>query len=177
MQQIKRLPMLPFAVCLSLFSTNSTFADTLSCQEKYQRYTQAQTVWQVESSEIATRLLPENKQQIAHYRDVQLIAIKRRSTAVNTLLKVFPDQIETWGGVNQWLDLTPKMDKEISKVNKEYRILSTTYKDLISRSTFNNSEDFQQTFRETVVAAPVFRQLMTQFSDTVREINSVTCKR
>ncbi len=177
MQQIKRLPMLPFTVCLCLLSTNSVFADTLSCQEKYQRYTQAQTAWQVESSEIASGLLPKNMQQIAHYRDVQLIAIKRRSAAVNTLLKVFPDQIQTWGGVNQWLDLTPEMDKDISKANKEYRTLSTTYKDLISRPAFSNSVDFQQTFRKTVVADPAFRQLMTQFSDTVREINSVTCKR
>ena len=172
MNTLKQKTLLFLFSCLSPINA---WASTPTCAEKYEEYTTAQVTWQVESSKIAAELLPEHSKLIYQYRDIQLGAIERRSLAVQITLQNFPGDISTWGGVNQWLNLTPVLEEKLIQFSPEYAEISSKYNDLIAQPTTDNGPEFQKTFQRTVLADIKFMQLMKDFSIKSRELNSQGC--
>ncbi|MFT6351276.1 MAG: hypothetical protein ACJAZ4_001938 [Neptuniibacter pectenicola] len=165
-----------FAFMLAITTTPIAFADSISCIEKYARFTDAQIRWQNDSATIATQLLPKHEKRITFYRDTQLIAIERRRLAVTFVMEHFPEKLSTWGSLNQWLDLTPALEKQLSDISPRFRDLSNQYREKISQPTPDATDTFQQTYRKTVLADRDFTQLMQTFNLASREINSLHCE-
>ena len=157
--------------------TNMAFADEVGCNEKYNLYVEAQTNWQNSSAARAGELLPEHKERINQYRDVQLTMIERRKLAVELALKNYPDQVATWGSINRWIELSPEFETKLSNLSPEFQKLTEQYQALISKPASASDDEFSATFRRTAISDPEFMQLMDDFNLKSREINSLSCKK
>jgi hypothetical protein len=157
--------------------TNMAFADEVRCAEKYNLYAEAQTNWQNNSAARAVELLPEHAERINEYRDVQLTMIKRRKLAVHLALENYPDQVESWGSINRWIELSPELETKLSDLSPEFQKLTEKYQQLISKPASTSDDEFSATFRKTAISDPEFMQLMDDFNLKSREINSLSCKK
>lgn len=157
--------------------SNTVFADSIDCTEKYNLYADAQTDWQNNSASRAGELLPEHKERINQYRDVQLIMIERRKLAVHLALEHSPDQVESWGSINRWIELSPEFETKLSELSPEFKQITEKYQTLISKPASATDDEFSATFRRTALADPEFMLLMDDFNLKSREINSLSCKK
>jgi len=171
---VKRL-----AVCILLSCSTNLIAEPINCADKYDLYTDAQRNWQINSAAQAEALLPQYSQRIQQYKTVQLAAIDHRSLAIKLTLQHFPDQANTWGGLNNWVDLSPEflsklgsLDPQLIQLKKEQQAAQE-----LANSHASEDGDFQQIFRTTVLADATFRQLMQEFNTRSREINSLSCQK
>ncbi|MCP4596119.1 hypothetical protein [Neptuniibacter sp.] len=163
------------ALCTTLAISSSVSAETLSCTEKYDLYTQAQISWQHDSSKLAAELLPEYVERLNQYRDIQLASIERHKHAVHTALKHFPEEVSTWGSINLWLELSPEQEEKLAKLSPEFKKASALYEELIAQPVKNDTKDFQFLFRKTALSSPEFMQLMEDFNTRSRELNTSPC--
>lgn len=173
----KRHTLIAASVLITSGLTNMAFADEVGCAEKYNLYAEAQTNWQNNSAARAIELLPEHAERINEYRDVQLTMIERRKLAVHLALRNYPDQVESWGSINRWIDLSPEFETKLSELSPEFQQITRKYQELISKPASASDNDFSVTFRKTAIADPEFMQLMDDFNLKSREINSLACKK
>ena len=150
---------------------------SLTCTEKYAKYIDAQKAWQTRSAARAAELLPEYVERINQYRDIQLLAIERRQHAVEFLLKKAPDQIESWGSINQWLQLTPELEEKLLKESTHFKYASERYNQKTAEPVASAADDFSTTFRKAALADSTFLELMENFNTRSREINALGCSK
>lgn len=163
------------AMCITLAISPAISAETLSCTEKYDLYTQAQIKWQHDSTALGAKLLPEYAERLNQYRDIQLASIERHKHAVHTALKHFPDEVSTWGSINLWLELSPEQEEKLAKHSPEFKKASALYEELIAQPVKNDTEEFQFLFRKTALSSPEFMQLMDDFNTRSRDLNTTPC--
>lgn len=166
-------------VFLLVSCSTPLFAEPISCTDKYDLYVDAQREWQTNSAARAEALLPAFSQRIQQYKTVQLSAIEHRSLAIKLTLQHFPDKVNTWGGLNNWVDLSPELLSQLGTIDPQLKKLKKAQEKAQTLASSHASENvnFQQVFRETVLADTTFRQLMQDFNTRSREINSSSCNK
>lgn len=176
MSAYKRLALILSVTITAMGQPSAINASPLSCVEKYNLYTQAQVDWQNNSAEVALKLLPDHIDRINQYKNVQLIAIERRKLAVGIAFDHFPEKISHWGSINQWIDLSPELETDLTQRSPEFEALTAKYQQLISKPAEGANDDFHQIFRKTVLSEPDFLKLMSDFDTRSRELNSLSCE-
>ncbi|WP_415902576.1 hypothetical protein ACMXYR_01075 [Neptuniibacter sp. QD29_5] len=163
---------------LIIFSASgSALAGSTSCADKFELYAKAQTTWQHDSAKRAVQLLPEHAERINHYRDTQLLSIQRRTLAVKLALKHTPDKVQTWGSINNWIDLSPELEAELSQHDPKLTTLSKKHKKMTTQPEIEVDNNFHRTFQKTALSDETFRQLMDTFNLRSRDINSMSCEK
>jgi len=175
MPKLKTHVLIAVAAIAASSLTQNSLADVLTCTEKYQQYAQAQTLWQNQSAHRAAQLLPDNAERIYQYRDTQLMGIARRKLAVEVALQNYPEQVASWGSINQWINLTPEFEAKLNRHSPEYQKLSAEYQEQTTQPVTDKDKDFPVIYRKTVLADAEFMQLMKDFNLKSRELNSLNC--
>ncbi|MGH1460783.1 MAG: hypothetical protein ACRBB6_01985 [Neptuniibacter sp.] len=157
--------------------SQNSLGNPVTCTEKYTQYAQAQITWQKESAARAIQLLPDHTDRIQQYRDVQLTAIKRRKLAVHIALESYPDRAATWGSINQWIELSPEFETELALKSPDFKKLTEQHHEQTSKPASEGDNEFSLTFRKTVLSDPEFMQLMDDFNQNSRELNSLPCEK
>ncbi|WP_415899832.1 hypothetical protein [Neptuniibacter sp. QD48_11] len=165
-----------FLAYLMILSTSGgALAESTSCIEKFELYAKAQTTWQHASTKRALELLPEHAERINHYRDTQLLSIERRVLAVKLALKHTPDKVQTWGSINNWIDLSPELEAELAQYDSNLITLSQMHKKMTTQPEIEVDHNFHRTFQKAALSDETFRQLMDNFNIRSRDINSMSC--
>ncbi|WP_415895517.1 hypothetical protein ACMXYQ_01160 [Neptuniibacter sp. PT34_22] len=165
------------AYVIILSASGSALAESTSCADKFELYAKAQTTWQHESTKRAVQLLPEHAERIKHYRDTQLLSIERRVLAVKLALKHTPDKVQTWGSINNWIDLSPELEAELAQYDPNLSTLSQMHKKMTTQPEIEVDNNFHRTFQKAALSDDAFRQLMDNFNLRSRDINSMSCEK
>ncbi|WP_299182881.1 hypothetical protein [uncultured Neptuniibacter sp.] len=152
-----------------------TLAADLSCQEKYDLYAMAQTKWQQGSTELIIQKMPDYKQLAEHYRDQQLLRVKRRAVAVQWLLQYSPGQVKTDRKLNRWLDFSPELEARISTHSDAFKRLSEEIELPAPSGLKMDGDLFRLKLRESVMTEATFKEKMTDFFSEVSALDKRTC--
>lgn len=163
-------------IFLATLSFN-TLADEQSCMSKYSAYSDAQVLWQSESTALVVETLPQHKKLANHYRDVQVAAIKRRRLAVQLTLQHFTDKINTDAKLNQWIDYSPELEAALSEKSSDFKIAVEAYENIKNMHPSENGDQFRKAFRDTVTQTKEFQNLLSAFNEKVKELNAFKCKK
>lgn len=158
-------------------ASGSTLAEPHSCTDKFELYAAAQTTWQHDSAKRAVELLPEHAERINYYRDTQLLAIERRTLAVKLALKHTPEKVQTWGSINNWINLSPELEAELSQYDPNLTKLAKKHEKMTTQPEIEVDHNFHRTFQKAVLSDDAFRQLMDNFNLRSRNINSMNCNK
>ncbi|WP_286237264.1 hypothetical protein [Neptuniibacter halophilus] len=159
----------------SFFCTTQVFGSEC-LQHKFKTYTNLQTQWQNDSTDLVTSKYPELSDVAVLYQKHQLALIQQRFAAFSIYLKVAPEKIQKERPINQWVTLSSAIKEDLSQKHLEFKKALEKVDSFRTALKHEDGDKLRKVFRSDILPSPEFKHLLEAFNSKVEDLNDDSCK-